>query len=152
MELQKQVEKAMELMPCRIGGEAWAFKVGTKVPARKGVIREMRFANDGKLYVVVHGIGQGALGERVFLTQEDADSAWRRKYIREEEKIMVNHERIKELIAEKGIEQKALAEEVGVSATMIGYIVKGLKEPSVAVLARIARQLGVPVGELIIEE
>ena len=151
MELQKQVEKAMELMPCRIGGEAWAFKAGARAPARRGVIREMRFSQDGKLYVVVHGVGQGALGEGVFLTQEDADGAWRRKYLGEEDEIMVNHERIKELIAEKGIEQKELAAQVGVSATMISYIVKGLKEPSVAVLARIARQLGVSAAELIKE-
>lgn len=64
---------------------------------------------------------------------------------------MFNHERMAELIREKGIEQKTLAAQVGVSPTMIGYIVKGLKEPSLTVLGRIARELGVSAAELIKE-
>jgi transcriptional regulator with XRE-family HTH domain len=65
---------------------------------------------------------------------------------------MINHEKIAELIHEKGIEQKALAEEVGVSEAMMSFIVRGLKEPSLTVLTRIAKALDVPVAELIIEE
>ena len=65
---------------------------------------------------------------------------------------MINHEKIAELIRAKGIEQKALAEEVGVSEAMMSFIVRGLKEPSLTVLTRIAKALDVPVAELIIEE
>ena len=64
---------------------------------------------------------------------------------------MTNHEKIAELIRAKGIEQKALAEEVGVSEAMMSFIVRGLKEPSLTVLTRIAKALDVPVAELIIE-
>lgn len=65
---------------------------------------------------------------------------------------MVNQEKIKELLGEKGIEQKALAAQVGISEAMMSFIVNGLKEPSLTVLSRIAKVLGVPVAELIIEE
>lgn len=65
---------------------------------------------------------------------------------------MINHEKIAELIRAKGIEQKALAEEVGVSEAMMSFIVRGLKEPSLTVLTRIAKALDVPVAELIVEE
>lgn len=64
---------------------------------------------------------------------------------------MINHEKIAELIHAKGIEQKALAEEVGVSEAMMSFIVRGLKEPSLTVLSRIAHELGVSVAELIKE-
>ena len=64
---------------------------------------------------------------------------------------MINHEKIAELIRAKGIEQKELAEEVGVSEAMMSFIVRGLKEPSLTVLTRIAKALDVPVAELIIE-
>ncbi len=64
---------------------------------------------------------------------------------------MVNHEKIAELIREKEIEQKALAEKVGVSPMMISYIVNGLKDPSLAVLGKIAHVLGVSAAELIKE-
>ena len=64
---------------------------------------------------------------------------------------MINHEKIAELIRAKGIEQKALAEEVGVSEAMMSFIVRGLKEPSLTVLTRIAKALDVPVAELIVE-
>ena len=64
---------------------------------------------------------------------------------------MINHEKIAEMIRAKGIEQKALAEEVGVSEAMMSFIVRGLKEPSLTVLTRIAKALDVPVAELIIE-
>lgn len=64
---------------------------------------------------------------------------------------MINHEKIAELIRAKGIEQKSLAEEVGVSEAMMSFIVRGLKEPSLTVLTRIAKALDVPVAELIVE-
>lgn len=62
---------------------------------------------------------------------------------------MVNGERIRELMKGKGIEGKDMADKVGVSAAMISYILKGLREPNVAVLSRIAKELGCTVDELI---
>ena len=65
---------------------------------------------------------------------------------------MVNCEKIKKLLDEKDIEQKQIAEQVGVSVAMMSFIVNGLKEPSLTVLTRIAKALDVPVAELIVEE
>lgn len=65
---------------------------------------------------------------------------------------MVNNEKIRELLKMKSIEQKMLAEEVGISEAMMSYIVNGLKEPSLTILGRIAKALGVPAAELIVEE
>ena len=62
---------------------------------------------------------------------------------------MFNHERMAELIREKGIEQKAIAEAVGVSEQAISYFVRGLKTPSIEILGRIAKYLGVSAAELI---
>lgn len=64
---------------------------------------------------------------------------------------MFNHEKMAELIRERKIEQKTVAEAVGVSEQAISYFVRGLKEPSLAVLGRIAKVLGVPAAELIKE-
>lgn len=64
---------------------------------------------------------------------------------------MFNHEKMAEIIREKGIEQKGLAEKVGISEAMMSFVVRGLKEPSLTVLGRIAHELGVSVAELIIE-
>lgn len=65
---------------------------------------------------------------------------------------MFDHERLAELIREKGVEQKSIAVKVGVSETMMSFLVNGLKDPSLTVLSRLARELGVPVSELIKEE
>ena len=65
---------------------------------------------------------------------------------------MVDCEKIRSLIAEKKLEQKDVAEAVGVSEQMISYIVRGLREPSVTVLTRIAKVLDCAPGELIIQE
>ena len=64
---------------------------------------------------------------------------------------MFNHEKMAEIIREKGIEQKGLAEKVGISEAMMSFVVRGLKEPSLTVLARIARELGVSAAEFIVE-
>ena len=64
---------------------------------------------------------------------------------------MVKGKKIKELIEKNGISMRVLAAKVGVSEAMISYIVNGLKEPSVTVLARIAKELGCPVADLIEE-
>ena len=65
---------------------------------------------------------------------------------------MVNSEKIRQLMAEKGITGKELAEKAGVTESMMSYIAKGLRSPSVEVLVRIANVLGCKVDELIINK
>ena len=62
---------------------------------------------------------------------------------------MFNHEKMAELIREKGIDQKTIAETVGVSDQAVSYFVRGLKAPSLEVLGRIAKALGVSAADLI---
>jgi transcriptional regulator with XRE-family HTH domain len=64
---------------------------------------------------------------------------------------MVNGNKIKELIEKQGKSLRGIAPSVGVSESMMSYIVNGLKEPSVAVLVRIAKELGCSVDDLIKE-
>lgn len=64
---------------------------------------------------------------------------------------MFNYERMNELIREKGIDQKTLANAVGVSDQAISYFARGLKDPSLALLGKIAHELGVTAAELIKE-
>ena len=63
---------------------------------------------------------------------------------------MVNGERIKALMKEQGILNKDMAEVVGVTEAMISYIIRGLREPNVSTMARIAKRLGVTVDELLV--
>lgn len=62
---------------------------------------------------------------------------------------MINGERIRELMKERGILGKTLASRVGVSEPMISFIFDGLREPSVGVLVRIATELGCTLDELV---
>lgn len=64
---------------------------------------------------------------------------------------MFNYERMNELIREKEINQKTLAEAVGVSNQAITYLARGIKDPSLALLGKIAHALGCTVAELIID-
>ena len=64
---------------------------------------------------------------------------------------MFNYERMNELIHGKGIDQKTLANAVGVSEQAISFFARGIKDPSLAVLGRIAHELGVTAAELIKE-
>lgn len=64
---------------------------------------------------------------------------------------MVNGKKIQTLMEQKGISGNALAVKVGVTPAMISYMINGFKEPSVAVLARIAKELGCTVDDLIKE-
>lgn len=64
---------------------------------------------------------------------------------------MFNYERMAELIREKKIEQKDIAEAIGVSTAAVSYYARGLKSPSIEVLGRIAKVLGVSAAELIKE-
>lgn len=59
--------------------------------------------------------------------------------------------KLKNLLEEKGISQAELAKNVGVTQAFISYIVKGFKQPSVALLKRIAEYLQVTVDELLQE-
>lgn len=65
---------------------------------------------------------------------------------------MVNGKKIKNLMKEKGLTEKELAQTIGVSQAMMSYVIGGLREPNVATLVRIARVLDVPVDELIVKE
>lgn len=64
---------------------------------------------------------------------------------------MFNHEKMAEMIREKGIDQKTIADAVGVSEQAISAIVRGLKDPSLKILSRIARELGCQAADLIID-
>lgn len=61
----------------------------------------------------------------------------------------MNGERLKALLDEKGIQQAELAENVGVSQAFISYLIKGLKQPSLILIKRIADYLQVPIDELV---
>lgn len=62
---------------------------------------------------------------------------------------MVNGRKIGKMLKAKGIDQKTMAARIGIGATMMSYIVTGLKQPSVEVLVRIAKELDCTVDELI---
>lgn len=65
---------------------------------------------------------------------------------------MVNGQKIKELMLQKGMDSAEMAERVGISGAMMSYIIRGLREPNVTTLVRIAKWLGVSVDELLIKE
>lgn len=62
---------------------------------------------------------------------------------------MVNVEKIRELMKEKAITNREMAGTVGISEAMMSYILQGLREPTVAVLIRIAKRLSVKLDELV---
>ena len=55
---------------------------------------------------------------------------------------------IKELLEERGLSQKELAEQVGISASALSQMLKGKTKPRQITLKAIARVLGVEVEEL----
>jgi putative transcriptional regulator len=59
--------------------------------------------------------------------------------------------RIKEVLEEKGIKQKWLAEKLGKSYNMVNSYVQNRKQPRLEVLYEIAEILNVEVKELLIE-
>ena len=59
--------------------------------------------------------------------------------------------RIKEVLEEKGIKQKWLAEKLGKSYNMVNSYVQNRKQPRLEVLYAIAEILDVEVKELLIE-
>ncbi len=60
--------------------------------------------------------------------------------------------RIKEVLEEKGIKQKWLAEQLGKSYNMVNGYVQNRQQPRLEVLYDIARILGVEVKDLLIEQ
>lgn len=65
---------------------------------------------------------------------------------------MVNGNKIKELMKEKGMKSKEVAQKVGISEPMMSYILGGLRDPNVITLARMARLLEVSADDLIVWE
>jgi putative transcriptional regulator len=59
--------------------------------------------------------------------------------------------RIKEVLEEKGIKQKWLAEKLGKSYNMVNSYVQNRKQPRIEVLYDIAKILNVNVKELLID-
>ncbi len=60
--------------------------------------------------------------------------------------------RIKEVLEEKGIKQKWLAEQLGKSYNMVNSYVQNRQQPRLEVLYEIARILDVEVKNLLIEQ
>lgn len=65
---------------------------------------------------------------------------------------MIDGNKIRFMREQKGLNQTQLGELVGVEQSMIGYIERGIKRPSVELLARIAECLGVKMDDLIRKE
>lgn len=59
--------------------------------------------------------------------------------------------RIKEILEQKGIKQKWLAEQLGKSYNIVNGYVRNRQQPRLEVLYDIAKILDVPVKELLIE-
>ena len=64
---------------------------------------------------------------------------------------MVNYDKIRQLMIARKIQNQEFADKVGVSASMMSYITRGLREPNVTTLARIAHELGCTVDELLVK-
>lgn len=58
--------------------------------------------------------------------------------------------RIKEVLEEKGIKQKWLAEKIGKSYNMVNSYVQNRRQPSVEILFQIAEVLDIDVKELLV--
>jgi transcriptional regulator with XRE-family HTH domain len=59
--------------------------------------------------------------------------------------------RIKEILKEKGIKQKWLAEQLGKSYNMVNSYVQNRKQPRLEVLYKIAEILNIEAKELLVE-
>ena len=62
---------------------------------------------------------------------------------------MLNTEKIKQLMITKDLRSKDLATKIGVSESMMSYILSGLREPNVQTLMRMAKVLECPVDDII---
>lgn len=61
----------------------------------------------------------------------------------------VNGREIARRMSAAGIDQRRMADIAGCSEAMMSYIVRGMREPSVSMLALIADELGCKVDDLI---
>ena len=57
---------------------------------------------------------------------------------------------LRKLRVARGISQEALALEAGVDRTYVGRLERGLENPTVAVLERLANRLGITIGEFFV--
>lgn len=64
---------------------------------------------------------------------------------------MVNSQKIIELLTKRNMTQEELAMKVGVSKTMMNFIVRGIRQPTVQTLTNIAEVFGVSVDKLILK-
>ena len=65
---------------------------------------------------------------------------------------MVNAEKIRSLMTERGVTGKELAEKADIGEGLMSRIANGLRAPSVEVLVRIAAELDCTVDELIVKK
>ena len=65
---------------------------------------------------------------------------------------MINTAIMKSLMRDKGIRDNELAAKIGISTSMMSYILNGLRIPNVQTLVRISHELGCTVDELIIND
>lgn len=49
----------------------------------------------------------------------------------------------------KGVSQEAFADEAGIHRTYVSDLERGSRNPTITVIEKIARALGVPIGELL---
>lgn len=56
---------------------------------------------------------------------------------------------IRRLRKERGLSQEALGDEAGIDRTYVSGVERGVRNPTITVLERFARALGVPPGELL---
>ena len=66
-------------------------------------------------------------------------------------KNLLNYTKLKDLMESRSVTQAELAEAVGVSEAGMSYILRGLKQPSLAVAHRMAEYFRVTVDDLIAE-
>ncbi len=64
---------------------------------------------------------------------------------------MINGEKINELLKKNKMEAQELAEKVGISPSMMSFIIRGLRNPSVSTMANIAQVFGCTVDDLLIK-
>lgn len=62
---------------------------------------------------------------------------------------MINTEFMRNRMLEVGIKQTELAKNVGVTRSMISYMLSGFKQPSLEVASRIAKELGCTIEDLL---
>lgn len=78
--LMQAPEADVVSLPCKVGDEVWTIRSyhHTRYPV-KGKVSEIYFSDESMIpCIVVKGTNRGKWGERVFATQEDAETAIRK--------------------------------------------------------------------------